>query len=130
MSNKKRSRKKSYSIVFYKEVALAIMAVMSVMLVGLELLLRPGASTVSGIYRFEMLVVSVFLADFLYAMYRAVDRWQYVRTNWYLLLACIPIFESWADILRGLRLLELVRLVRAGEHVEYVIRASRKKSGA
>ena len=50
-----------------------------------------------------------------------------MKENWYLLLASIPIVDSWAELLRGLRLLELVRLVRAGEHLNYVINGNNKK---
>lgn len=108
---------------FYKELAMSALALMSVFLVVYEFAASPDQSLRRLIARFDLLVALVFLTDFCVLLARAPDKKQYVITNWYMLLSSIPIIDSWVELLRGLRLLELVRLVRTGSHLTYVYEA-------
>lgn len=68
----------------------------------------------------EMSIAVVFLVEFAVRMYFATARGKFLRRNWWLLLASIPIAAHWAEALRALRLLRAVRVVRVlvdGEHI-------------
>ena len=113
--------KKHYSHLFYKELALSLLALLSIALVIIEYLLNVSEQIKVSIVRFDILVAIIFLIDFTWYFMKSKRKLKYIKSNWFLLLASIPIVDSWAELLRGLRLFELVRLVRAGEHLNYVI---------
>jgi len=75
---------------------------------------------------FDEIVAIIFLLDFFLSLLKSSDRKQYIKHNWYLLLASIPFVDSWSELLRGLRLLKLVRLVRAGEHLTYTLQSTQR----
>lgn len=104
---------------FYKELFYAVLAVSSVTTVVYEYAVSPDAGVRGAIFDFDLIVALLFLLDFLGGWYAAQHKARYFRANWYLLLASIPITEAWAEVLRALRLFELLRLIRAGEHVSY-----------
>lgn len=105
---------------FYKELFYAVLAIASVLMVLYEYIAQPSNAVRSVIFDFDLVVALLFLLDFMAGWYAAAHRGRYLRSNWYLLLAAIPITEAWAELLRALRLFELLRLVRAGEHISYV----------
>ena len=113
--------RKRYNYRFFKEIVLAVMALLSVILVIFEYLLKLDEPIRASILRFDILVAIIFLIDFTWYFMKSKRKLKYIKSNWFLLLASIPIVDSWAELLRGLRLFELVRLVRAGEHLNYVI---------
>lgn len=118
MVAKKKAR---YNYIFYKELLLSVLALLSVIFVIIEYLLKLDESIRASIIRFDILVAIIFLIDFTWYFMKSKRKLKYIKSNWFLLLASIPIVDSWAELLRGLRLFELVRLVRAGEHLNYVI---------
>lgn len=116
---------KKLTVRFYLELAMAILAVLSVVLLAYEYIFSPNQATTKKIAQFDLIVALIFLTDFLVRLTYADNKVVFLKTNWFLLLASIPIVDSWAEILRGLRVLALVRLIRAGEHLEYVARSKR-----
>jgi voltage-gated potassium channel len=119
------ARKKRYTVVFYKELFLSALAVISVALVAYELLASPSNEQIRQINHFDFAVALLFLIDFFIGLYQAVDKKRYFRKNWFLLIASIPLVDGWAEMLRALRLLVLFRIVRAGEHIVYIKHASK-----
>lgn len=115
-----------YTWQFYKELVLAGLAVLSVGFVFYEFIAQPDQATRQLINLFDIIVALIFLADFLWAWLHAKHKARFLSHNWYLLLASIPLLNSWAELLRGLRLLELVRLMRAGEHISYAVTQKRR----
>lgn len=124
---KKKIVKTYYNASFYKEIAMSILAVTSVILLIFEIFSNPTPETIRLISRFDIWVALIFLADFFVAMLAAKSKLNYVSKNWYLLLASIPIVDSWAEILRLLRIFELVRIFRAGTHLTYVYEKAKSK---
>lgn len=118
MSNTSKSKSR-YHWLFYKEIVMSILAILSVFLLTYEYIGSPSQSTLSMIMKFDIVVAFIFLFDFLVQFINAKDKSYFMRHNWFLLLASIPILDSWAEILRAFRILGLVRLVRAGEHLKY-----------
>lgn len=122
-----RRKTKKYNLFFYKEIVFSILAVLSVLGVFYEMFWTVDENTISRIYLFDIGVALLFLSDFVYYLLRSKHKKRYMHKNWYLLLASIPILESWAELLKGLRLLELVRIVRAGEHLSVSFKGVRAK---
>lgn len=102
-----------------KEIIFSILAILSVGLLFWEIFDSPTKEQQRTIFIFDIFVAIVFLSDFLYQIIHAKNKKHFLIHNWFLVLASIPIVEGWAEVLRGLRLLSLVRLLRAGEHVKY-----------
>lgn len=129
MKNKINSKKQEirYSIRFYKEIVMSMLALLSVFFVIYEYLASPDYVTKLTILRFDLVVAIIFLIDFCSALISAKDKVRYIVESWYLLLAAIPIIDGWAELLRGLRVLELVRLVRVGSHLTYVYETVKPK---
>lgn len=124
--SKKHKQIRRLTLACYKEIFLAGLALASVYFVFYEYLRPVSESALLAIEVFELFVACVFLTDFCISLAKSADKKSYLRKNWYLLLASIPILSSWAELLRGLRLLGLVRLVRAGEHLSYAIHAAKR----
>ena len=119
-------KKQTYTWRFYKEVVLSSLAIASIGLLAYEVFVSPSQAIVDQIYRFDFVVAMLFLADFMAELYLAKNKKRYIKQNWFLLLASIPLVDSWTEILRGLRLLVLVRLIRAGEHIAYATKYRRQ----
>lgn len=118
-------KNKTFNKLFYKEVILSSLAVISIALLTYETFMNPQPSTVRTIFYFDLIVAIIFLTDFSYMLFMAKNKSKYLRENWFLLLASIPLVDSWAEVLRGLRILALVRLIRAGEHLVYATRKTK-----
>lgn len=103
------------------------MALLSVGLLGLDYLEKFNSDTKVLINRFDLIVAIVFLLDFTVKFIVSRSKKLYLKRDWYLLLASIPVVDSWAEALRALRLFELFRLVRAGEHISFVSKSLTRK---
>lgn len=111
----------------YKEVLLTLLAIVSVGLVVFELVKEPTIGQHRFIIRLDFVVACIFLADFCQELIVARDRAKYLRHNWYLLLAAIPLTDTATEALRGLRLLRFLRLVRAGEHIDLGVKSNKPR---
>lgn len=126
MVKKHTKKSKKYNFIFYKELFLASLAILSVYFVFYEFFAHPSQQTIHTINTFEIVVAVIFLFDFFYYLAKSKSKKVYFKENWYMLLASIPILDGWAELLRGLRMLELIRLLRAEEHLKYALRASKQ----
>jgi len=71
------------------------------------------------------LVCGVFLIDFLMRLFRAKDKWEFMRWGWIDLISSIPTFE-YLRIGRIFRLIRLLRIARAIRSTKELIRHFRK----
>ncbi|MGQ0535129.1 MAG: ion transporter [Methanobacteriota archaeon] len=69
-------------------------------------------ATFETIARIDLLVIALFLGDFLYGLKRAPDRRAFVRENWYDLPGLVPMYAETLSVLRGFRLLRIFRVLR------------------
>lgn len=111
--------------VFIKEIVLSFLAILSILLLIFEYVTSPSDSTMTAIMRFDFMVALIFLVDFLVQLLGSANKVHFIKHNWFLLLAAIPIVDSWAELLRAFRVFGLVRLVRAGEHLKYAASLSK-----
>ncbi|QQS20085.1 ion transporter [Candidatus Saccharibacteria bacterium] len=68
---------------------------------------------------FEVGVALIFLAEFVFEWYFARDRARYLRHNWFYLIAAVPVPTTSFEILRGVRLLRLFKLLKIFAHMRY-----------
>jgi voltage-gated potassium channel len=102
-----------------KELVFSLLAILSVGTLIYEFVGNPTTAEIQFIMRFDFVVAIIFLIDFIWQFHFAKNKRKFLRHNWYLLLASIPLVDSLTEILRVLRILPLIRLIRAGEHLRY-----------
>lgn len=121
MMVKKRKPSLRHKLFLGKEIVLALLAFVSIGLVLFEFIKDPGPEVSKTLNHIDIVIACIFLSDFLLSILFTGDRRKYLKHNWYFLLAAIPISDSIAEVLRGIRLLRLFRLIRAGEHLDYSV---------
>ena len=126
MSTPRQKHTKRFNRHFYKELVLSMLAILSIASILHEHFIVVSSFSSRIIEIFDEIVAIIFLLDFFLSLLKSSDRKQYIKHNWYLLLASIPFVDSWSEFLRGLRLLKLVRLVRAGEHLTYTLQSTQR----
>ena len=126
---KKRNHKTKQTRWFLaKELIFAFLAITSIILVILEFTNTLNESQHRRLVEVDFVIACVFLLDFLIELIMSKNRKKYLRHNWFLLPASIPLTYKITEALRGLRALRLIRIVRAGEHLDYGLTNS-KNSG-
>lgn len=110
-----------HKLFLLKEIFLALLAILSMCLVIFEFIVQPDVQTLINLNHVDIMIASIFLTDFVVSLLLTSDRQKYMRHNWYFIFASIPITDSIAEMLRGIRILRLVRLIRAGEHLDYSV---------
>lgn len=76
-------------------------------------------------------VCVVFLADFLFSLFRAPDKWRYLRTwGWLDLLSSIPTLSAarWGRAARVLRIFRVLRGLRAAKFLAGLVREKRAEN--
>jgi voltage-gated potassium channel len=94
------------------DVAIAVLALVSVLLMVLEVAADLAPDDALFLDRVDLVIASIFLVEWLWRFARADDRRRFVRTSWWELLASIPITHDAAQALRALRLLRILRVLR------------------
>jgi len=110
---------RKYNFTFYRELFMGLLAVISVSSIIYELTFDVSEKTTDIIFVMDLSIALVFFSEYLWMLYHAEKRGRFVIKNWHLLLASIPIVDSWAEAFRALRLFEVVRVIRAEEHIEF-----------
>lgn len=68
---------------------------------------------------FEITVGLIFLGEFIFELYYAKNRKKYLRRHWFYLIASVPLPLQAFDLLRGLRVFRLIRLLQVYAHLRY-----------
>jgi voltage-gated potassium channel len=94
----------------WNEVILSLLAIASVALLVYEL----SVETINAkwLYELDFFIACIFLADFVVGFYFSKSKKQYMKHNWYLLIASIPIPAELFQSLRTLRILRLLQVIR------------------
>ncbi len=130
MSVRLKKTTRPNTLFIFKELTLGALSVLSVGLVLFEFLGHPSERQVSDLARVDLAIACLFLLDFIIGLGTATNRKEYWHYNWYFLLAAIPLSDTLTESLRGLRVLALFRLVRAGGHLGFGVRESRRRGRA
>ncbi len=60
----------------------------------------------------DLVFVLIFLADFLWGLFQAKDRGEFLRRHWYELPALVPLYAESFSLLRAAQLLRFARVLR------------------
>jgi voltage-gated potassium channel len=104
----------------WKEVIIVFLALLSVGLLIYELSNELAPDQTALIHTLDLLICTVFLADFAIGLTLATSRRHYIRHNWVDLIAAIPLSDGVFRSLRSVRILRLVRIVRVAVRVRRV----------
>lgn len=94
----------------WNEVILAFLALLSVSLLVYEL----SVESVNAwwLYELDFYIALIFLTDFIIGFCVSESKKEYMKKNWYLLIASIPIPAALFQSLQALRILRLLRVIR------------------
>ena len=95
-----------------KEIALSLLALFSVILFMLEISYELSWQQYFIFGIVDVAIAFIFLIDFLFGIHTADDKKLFWKQRWWELLACIPVMHPVTQVLRGVGLLRLVRIVR------------------
>jgi voltage-gated potassium channel len=91
-----------------------VLALVSVVLLLVERTSALSAAQIAQFDTIDFCIALVFLAEFIIKLWLAPNKATYLKWNWWLLLASIPVTSTATQALRALRLLSIFRLVRVG----------------
>ncbi len=105
-------RYKKYRETLASELIFLLLAIISIGLLFFEFTTSRIEDPSSIISRIDLLIALVFFTDFVLGLISAESKRKYFRSEWYMLLASIPLTNSITQALRSVRLIRLVRIVR------------------
>ena len=103
---------KEANIRIFNDSLLIVLALVSVGLLGFELTASPTGETLAMIRLIDLTVALIFGAEFLIRLLESDKRKDFMKQNWWQILASIPVTASGTQALRSLMLIRLFRLVR------------------
>ena len=90
-----------------------VLCAWALLLLGVTAFVRPTASTRAILSYADNVICALFLADFLNSLFRADDKWRYLRTwGWVDLLSRIPTIDA-LRLGRAARVMRILRSARA-----------------
>lgn len=107
-------------------VTLVLLAMLSVALLVYELSADLLSEQIAFFHTIDFVIAMLFLADFLIGLFVSENRKAYWKSEWYMLLASIPITGGVATSLRSVRLLRLVRLIRVLARINKIAKVAEK----
>lgn len=99
-------------MVIWDDIIMMLLALVSGYLLVLDLTTDLSAAQVLWFGRIDVTIALVFLSEFVIKFFLAESKADFFRSNWWYLLASIPVSNSATQALRLLRLLRLIRLLR------------------
>lgn len=95
-----------------RDIVLAVLALISIGIAVYELLDPEVSTEFTPLDALDLLIVVVFIVDFIAEVRRAPDRRAYLRKHWWELPALVPITPGMIAQLEGIGLVRGLRLVR------------------
>lgn len=89
-----------------------LLAMVSVSLIVIEALQELSPHQRELFERVDLVIASLFLAEFVYRLLRAENRRRFWARSWWELLAAIPVTSDMARTLRGVQLFRVIRFIR------------------
>jgi voltage-gated potassium channel len=109
------------------------LSLFTIVILVLQAAFRVDAEVSALLGRADDLVCVVFLADFVYSLARAQNRWQYFVTwGWLDLLSSLPAFDvgRWGRLARITRITRVLRALRASRVLGQILLRQRGRSVA
>lgn len=113
------------------EVIIAVLAIVSIILVAIESLITLSHGVLMAIYITDLVICIVFAIDFFRRMKESQSKSQFMKNNWFEILAMIPAIALYAlgtmpSLAVALRALRLVRVILIFARMRRVISISDK----
>lgn len=118
MRSKKQLKKLRWFLAV-KEAIMFTLVALSFTFLALEHFERMSEAQLRMVEVYEVVVALIFLAEFIFEWHFAKDRRKYIRHHWFYLIAAVPVPSTSFEILRGIRLLRLFKLLKIFAHVRY-----------
>ncbi|MES2216728.1 MAG: ion transporter [Patescibacteria group bacterium] len=99
-------------IVIWDDALMILLALASGVLLALQLSTDPTPTQTYWYNTTDFIIALIFLAEFIVKLVLSKSKSSYFRSNWWYLLASIPVTNSLTQGLRLLRVLRFVRLIR------------------
>lgn len=104
---------------YAKECLILTLAVLSLIFLAFDQFGNLSASQLHYLYQFDIIVGLIFIGELLLELWLATNKSSYVKHNWFYLFAAIPLPSAWAQLLRSIRIIRVIKLIRLGTHFEY-----------
>lgn len=114
-----RNPKNLWRFLYAKECIIITLAVLSLTFLALDQFFQLSQAQQKALYVYDVTVGLIFIGEFLMELWLTTDRKGYVKSNWFYLFAAIPLPYAIAQLLRGLRIIRVVKLIKSGTHFEF-----------
>lgn len=102
--------KKRHDAHIWDDILMIILAIISLILLWIQYAYTLRSDQYQMIELASTAIGFVFLVEFCVRLYIAPNRTRFIKSDWWMLLASIPVASSTTQALRGLQLLRLFRL--------------------
>lgn len=113
------SHKNFLRFIYVKECIILALAISSLLFLTVDQFGHLSPSQLHTLYIYDVVVGFIFIGEFFLELWLTTDKNDYVRYNWFYLFAAIPLPFAWAQVLRSIRIIRVVKLLRFGTHFKY-----------
>ena len=114
-----KQNKKLKKFLYAKECIILTLAVLSLVFLAIDQFGHLSMAQLRALNVFYVTVGFIFIGEFVLELELTANKKGYAKSNWFYLLAAIPLPYAFAQLLRGLRVIRVVKLIRVGTHFEY-----------
>lgn len=119
MKQNKNFKSSYIKFLYIKECLILTLAVLSLIFLGIDQFDHFSRAQLRVLDVFDITVGFIFIGEFILELRLTYNKSRYIKNNWFYLLAAIPLPYAFAQLLRGLRIIRVVKLIRVGTHFEY-----------
>lgn len=116
---KRAQKRKVRQFLGIKEVIMTFLVILSFVWLALEHFERLDEAQLRLAEAYEVIVGAIFLGEFIFEWYYALDQSKYIRHHWFYLIAAIPVPTASFELLKGVRLLRLLKLFKIFAEYRY-----------
>jgi hypothetical protein len=110
-------RRKNKQWALWIEAIMGSLVAVSITFLAIDLFGHPTPEQSFWIEHTDLAIACIFLTEFVIRLATARKPLQFLKGNWYLLVASIPISVPGTEIFRLLRLERILRIIRVMDHV-------------
>ena len=115
----KPTNKRLRRFLVVKEVVMLVLVVLNITFLVLEHLEVFNHEQLVAVEMFDIFTALIFIAEFIFEWYWAIDRAKYARHHWFYLLAAIPIPTTLFEEMRVIRMLRLLKVFKVFAEMRY-----------
>ncbi len=116
---RKQQKQRLHQFLLVKEIIMLSLVAVSFGLLALEHFEQLTHNQLLAVDVYEVVVALIFMAEFCFELYYAKNRKKYWRTHWFYLIAAIPVPTESFELLKGIRVLRLFKLLKVFAEYRY-----------